>query len=204
MEKYTGKTLNELLAQVAKTKGVEVNDLVYYVVEEKKGILGFGSQVTAEVYCLKDVASFIHDYLDRFFKGLEQDVNIEVTETKGQFAISLDADNNAIIIGKNGKTLQALNQVVRGAVGAEFKHRYRLLIDINNYKVDRYEKLKAMAMRIGKSVQRTKVSAVLDPMPNDERKIIHQELTAMRHIRTESEGAGNQRRIKVIYDETKE
>ena len=41
-------------------------------------------------------------------------------------------------------------------------------------------------------------------MPNDERRIIHKELTDMPKIRTESEGSGNRRHIKIVYDDTKE
>lgn len=203
MEKYTAKTLNELLNTVAGQKNVEPEELIYYILEEKKGLLGFGAQVTAEVYCLQDVSEFIEEYLKTFFTGLDQQVEIEVIRDGSFFKVFLNADNNAIIIGKNGRTLQALNQVTKASVGSTFKHRYNLLIDINNYKNDRYQKLKAMAQRIGKSVQRTKVTATLDPMPNDERKIIHQELTGMRNIRTESEGYGNQRHLKVVYDATK-
>ncbi len=204
MEKYTGKTLNDVLTAVSKQKDVPVDELIYYVIEEKKGILGFGAQVSAEVYALKDVQQFIESYLKNFFDGLDLDVEIESSRENSSFKVFLNADNNAIIIGKNGKTLQALNQLTKSAVSSYFKHRYYVLIDINNYKSDRYQKLKAMAARIGKSVQRTKVTATLDPMPNDERKIIHQELSSMDHIRTESEGSGNNRHLKVYYDESKD
>ena len=60
-----------------------------------------------------------------------------------------------------------------------------------------------MARRIAKTVQRTKVEAILDPLPNDERKVIHQYLGEMKNIRTESVGEGRDRRLKIIYDEHK-
>ena len=72
-------------------------------------------------------------------------------------------------------------------------------MDVNGYKDDRYAKVKSMAIRIAKTVQRTKVSALLDPMPNDERKIIHQTLSQMKNIRTESEGEGRNRRLRILY-----
>ena len=58
-------------------------------------------------------------------------------------------------------------------------------------------------MRAAKSVQRTKIKASLDPMPNDERKVIHSYLANMPNIRTESEGDGKNRHITIIYDENK-
>jgi len=115
----------------------------------------------------------------------------------------LDAENNAILIGKAGQTLQAINTVVRGAVNSHFKGKFNVLVDINNYKQDRYEKVKALADRVARSVLRSKTTATLDPLPNDERKVIHQYLSEMPHIKTESVGEGNQRRLKIVYDKNK-
>ncbi|MDD6467439.1 MAG: KH domain-containing protein [Erysipelotrichaceae bacterium] len=194
-----GKTLEDVLNSYAQEKGIEVADITYQVVEEKKGILGIGSKVVAEVYCNQDIAEFLENYLRTYFEGLHLDVEIEVEQNNDSFKVMLNAENNAILIGKNGQTLQALNTVVRSAVSSTFKKRVHVLIDINNYKQDRYAKVKMMAKRIAKTVQRTKVSAVLDPMPNDERKVVHQYLTDMEHIRTESEGEGKDRRLHIIY-----
>ena len=58
-----------------------------------------------------------------------------------------------------------------------------------------------MAVRIAKTVVRTKVDASLDPMSNDERKVIHQALTNFKHVRTESEGEGNKRHLIIKYSE---
>lgn len=204
MDKFTAKTLEDVLAKAAAAKGVAAEDLVYFVTEEKKGILGLGSSVTAEVYCLDDVKEFIFDYLGEFFTGIGVDIEIEILREGDSFKVMLDAENNAILIGKNGQTLQAINSVVRAAANAEFKRRFRILVDVNGYKESRYEKVKALARRIAKTVQRTKVDASLDPMPNDERKVIHQALADMPHIVTQSEGEGSQRHLKIMYKQDKD
>jgi len=204
MQKYTGKNLEDVLQTVAHEKGVSTAELTYFVTEEKPGFFGFGAQVTAEVYALSDVKQFIETYLYTFFKDLNIDIEIQIEQEEDSFTVMLNAENNAILIGKNGQTLQAMNTVVRGAVNSAFKRRFHVLVDINNYKVDRYDKVKSIAERIAKTVQRTKISATLDPMPNDERKVIHQFLSEMRNIRTESEGDGMHRRLKIIYDRNKQ
>jgi spoIIIJ-associated protein len=203
MKKYTAKNLEELLDKVAKEKGVRVDELTYYVLEEKQGFLGFGAQVTAEVYCLNDVSEFLKTYLETFFKNIEQSIEVITERQNETFKVMINAENNAILIGRGGQTLQAINTVVRGAVNSYFKRRFQVLVDINNYKNDRYDKVKAMATRIARTVQRTKISAVLDPMPNDERKVIHQMLTEMKNIRTESEGDGSHRRLRILFDKNK-
>jgi len=95
-----------------------------------------------------------------------------------------------------------LNTVVRAATNASFKRRFHIMIDINNYKSERYDKIKYLAKRTAHTVQKTRVAARLDPMPNDERKIIHQYLSEMRNIRTISEGEGNYRYLKIVYDDS--
>ncbi len=88
-------------------------------------------------------------------------------------------------------------------MSSEFKKKIGVLVDINGYKEDKYRKLCSIARRIARSVQRDKVDAVLDPMPADERKAIHNYLSTMPGVSTVSEG-GNQRRLKIIYNPGKE
>lgn len=203
MKKYTAKTLDELLKNASNEKHVDVSELTYFITEEKKGILGIGTSISADVYCMNDVKEFIFNYLGEFFTELNQEIEVEIIQQPDGIKVMLNAENNAILIGKNGQTLQAMNTVLRGAVNSTFKKRIPTLIDINNYKTDRYAKVKAMAKRIARTVQKTKVEAVLDPMPNDERKVIHQFLGEMDHIKTESEGEGSHRHLKIMYDENK-
>lgn len=202
---YTGKTLEELLDQAAKEKQCDISELYYEVKEEKAGFLGLGKEVSAEIYSDGDIEEFIKNYLKTYFDGIEMESYIAVEKDKDNYYhIDLDTQNNAILIGRNGQTLQALNTILKAAVSSEFKKKIGVLVDINGYKEDKYRKLCAIARRIAKSVQRDKVDAVLDPMPADERKAIHNYLSTMPGVSTVSEGEGNQRRLKIIYNPGKE
>lgn len=204
-KRYTGKTLDELLKNVAEEKHCEVSDLHYEILEEKAGFLGIGKEVTIEVYADSDIAEFMKEYLKTYFDGIEMESYIEIEQDKdGYYHVNLDTQNNAILIGRNGQTLQALNTILRAAVSSEFKKRVGVLVDINGYKEDKYKKVCALARRVAKNVQRTKVDATLDPMPADERKAIHNYLTSMPNISTQSEGEGSQRRLKILYTPGKE
>ena len=81
--------------------------------------------------------------------------------------------------------------------------RYRILLDISTYKEEKYEKITRMARRIAREVQKSKINAKLDPMTSDERRIVHNALSAMRNIKTESSGSGQKRQINIIYTEEK-
>ncbi|MCB6603487.1 KH domain-containing protein, partial [Erysipelatoclostridium ramosum] len=70
-------------------------------------------------------------YLQTYFQGIHMEVSIDVVDDGEYFRVNLDAENNAILIGKNGQTLQAINTVLKSASSSEFKRRIGVLIDIN-------------------------------------------------------------------------
>ena len=70
-------------------------------------------------------------------------------------------NHNSILIGKNGKTLLALNEVVALALYVKFKKRIRVLLDINDYKQERYRKVVVLPKRVAGEVAKTK--AIRDP-----------------------------------------
>lgn len=202
MKKYTGKTVEEVLEKVASENNVSVDDITYEVIEEKAGFLGVGKEVTISAFTKKDIKDFMYDYLMTYFDAIEMDVAIELEEEDNNFyKLTLNAENNAILIGKNGQTLQAINTVLKAAVSGMFKRRISVLVDVNGYKQEKYKKECALAERVAKTVQRTKTDATLDPMPNDERKAIHNHLSNFPNVKTVSEGEGRDRRLKICYVE---
>lgn len=202
MKQYTAKNLDEVLANIAAEKGCKVDEITYEVIEEKKHLLGIGNSITVEAYTKQDIKEFIFDYLGNYFTELNQAVSIEIIVDEDTFRVILDAENNAIIIGKAGQTLRAISTVLKAATNNTFKKRVNVLVDVNNYKEDRYRKVKHIASRVAKEVRKTHIDAALDPMPNDERKVIHQFLNGMPNIKTESEGEGNHRHLVIKYVES--
>lgn len=209
MKQYTGKTLDEVLKNIAEADGCALEEITYTVTEEKKGILGLGSSVTVEAYTPRDIKDFIFDYLGNYFTELNLGVSIEIIEEKGQdntplYRVVLDAENNAIIIGKAGQTLRAISLVLKAAVNSAFHKRINVIVDVNHYKEDRYKKVKAIARRVAREVVKSHVDAELDPMPNDERKVIHQYLQDFKGVTTVSIGEGSKRHLVIKYVNEKE
>ena len=142
MKQYTGRTLDEVLNSIASEQGCQVQDITYNVLEEEKGgIFGLHKSITIEAFTSKDVKEFIFDYLGAYFTELNQGVAIEIIVEKDKekedellYRVILDAENNAIIIGKNGQTLRAISTVLKAAVNATFKKRINLIVDVNHYK----------------------------------------------------------------------
>ena len=207
MKQYTGRTLDEVLNSISSEQGCRVEDITYNVLEEEKGgIFGLHKSVTIEAFTSKDVKEFIFDYLGAYFTELNQGVSIEIVVEKDKerenelmYRVILDAENNAIIIGKNGQTLRAISTVLKAAVNATFKKRISVIVDVNHYKEDRYKKVKAIARREAINVSKSHVDCELDPMPNDERKVIHQYLQDFKNVSTVSIGEGAKRHLVIKY-----
>ena len=205
MKEYTGKSLEEILNEIATSQECRVEDITYNLLEENKHLFGIGNSVTIEAYTPKDVKEFIFNYLGTYFTELNQAVSIEIILENNKepedllYRVILDAENNAIVIGKNGQTLRAITTVLKAATNATFKKRINLVVDVNHYKEDRYRKVKGIASRVAKEVAKTQIDAELDPMPNDERKVIHQHLQDYKNITTVSVGEGNKRHLVIKY-----
>ncbi len=199
MKEYIAKTLDEALKKASEEAEIDVENLVYSLEEEKRTL--FSKRVVINVYDIDDIITYGEDYI----LGITDSLGIEATATTQLkddiIRITIDSANNPILIGKNGKTLQAINDLVKLAVATKFKKRFRILVDINGYKDSKYRKLTFQAKRIAREVQKTKVSAVLDPMPADERRIIHNALHGFRNIKTESKGDGTHRQVTINYVE---
>jgi spoIIIJ-associated protein len=197
MKTFTSKTLEDALKQAEVEFSTPYQELAYKVVEEKAGL--FSKKVVVEVYDVQDAIVFAEDYLKRSISQFGIDVTTK-SELRGDIIyITLDTSRNPILIGKNGKTLQALNELTRLATSSKFRKRYRILLDINAYKDAKYDKIIAMARRIARDVARNKQDVTLDPMPADERRVIHNALSGMPGIKTESVGEGYRRAISIRY-----
>ena len=197
MKIYTGKTVEEALALAAEEQGVAVDELIYAISDKKKGI--FGKKLMIEVYDLSDVVRFAEDYVLNVIDNLGIESTLHTVLDNDIIRITIDSTHNPILIGKNGKTLQALNELTKLAVSNHFKKRFRILLDINGYKDEKYFRLKKMARKLAHEVQKTKTTYTFEAMPADERRIIHNACSGMPNIRTESTGEGTHRQVQIIY-----
>lgn len=191
--RYKGSNLDEALEIASKEEYVDKADLAYEVVVEEE------NNVEIEVFTIVDVIEYSQNYLKDALEALGVEAKVTPSIKDDIIRLKIDSDHNPILIGKNGTTLQSLNELTRIAISNHFKHRYRVLLDINGYKDDKYDRLTKMARRLAHEVQKTHTNVTLDPMPSDERRMIHNCLTNMPHIRTESTGVGKERQIQIIY-----
>lgn len=201
MKKFTGKNKEEALNIASAELNVPVENIYVDDVVENKGL--FGRIKSVEITCFTDamIIEFVQDYLKKIITLMGLDVSLTTNYSEGIIKIKIITNNNSIIIGKNGETLQALNEVCRCAANSTFKRRIRILLDVNDYKDEKYAKLVSIAKREAIRVAKTKITAELAPMSSDERRVIHNSLVHFRHVRTVSIGEGKERHITIEYVE---
>ncbi len=197
MKRFVAKTVDEALTLAANELGEAKESLVYKVIEEKKGL--FIKKAEIEVYDLSDAIEFCETYVVNLISSFEINATTKASISDGIIHINIDSDHNSILIGKNGRTLQAINELVKLAVSTKYKKRYRVLLDINDYKDEKYHKVISMARHMAREVLRSKQTITMEAMPADERRMIHNALSGMAHIKTESVGEGKHRQITIKY-----
>jgi len=195
---YSAKSEEEAVNIACNDLNVNVDQLFYEITFEKKSL--FSKKIEISAYTIQTVQDFVEKYISTLLENIQFEYEIITDYVEGIISVNIDTNNNSILIGKNGVILRSINIVVKSAIAATFKNRFEVSIDINGYRENRYKKVKSMAIRFGKNVQRTKISMSLDPMPADERKVVHQTLTQMNYVRTESVGEGRDRHLTIVYD----
>ncbi len=192
-ESYEGKTKEEILANI---KLAENEYLIYY--DEKKGGLFKSLVITAKVYKLTDVCQEIKEYLQDLLANMNiPNASFETKIRDGQILIKLYSDNNAILIGKNGQTLSALQNVARQFIFNKINLYPYLLLDVENYKDKQRDNLERLAKKLAVEVQRTKKEIKMENMNSYERRIVHNILTDFKGINASSEGEEPNRHIVI-------
>ncbi len=148
----------------------------------------FNKKSVIEVIKKSDVIEYIKELVKDITTLMGLNINMEVKKREESLNITIYADNNAVLIGKNARTLNALNTIIRQSVYKEIGENFKFVLDVSEYKQKREWNLEKMAKQIAREVAKTKVEAKLDPMNSYERRIIHNTLTNNKKVYTESSG----------------
>jgi len=199
MEKFVfeGKSEEDALENAKAELMVNNDEIFYNVLSEEKGGLFKSKKVSVEVTKKTTVVEFIKGYIKEVTKLMGIDANLETRERDGNLSITIYSDNNNVLIGKNGKNMDALSVIVRQAIYLELGRYYNFNLDIGEYKVKQQRNLESFAKQIARDVYKSKVEAKLDPMNSYERRIIHNILNDDKRVSTSSVGEEPNRCIVV-------
>ncbi len=112
--------------------------------------------------------------------------------------VDLHGDDLSILIGHRGETLAALQYITRLIAGKELQQPAPILIDVEGYRARRESQLRQLARRMAEQAVERGRTMALEPMPANERRIIHIELRDHADVTTESIGEGDHRKVTII------
>ena len=141
-----------------------------------------------EVVKKEDVIEHIKEMLKTITEYMGLSVNMEVKKREDTLTISLYSSNNAILIGKDARTLDALNIIIRQSIYNEIGEYFKFVLDVSDYKERQQSLIIRAAKQVAREVSKTKVEAKLEPMNSYERRIVHNALNNNKYVYTESEG----------------
>ena len=197
MKKYTyqAKTFEEAKNQALAELMEQQENL--YIREIESSTKLFSKKSVIEVIKKDDVLEYIKELIKNITKYMNLSVNMEVKKREDNVTISLYSDNNAILIGKDARTLNALTTIIKQAIYNQIGTYYNFVLDVSEYKEKQQYFIEKAAKKTAHEVAKTKIAAKLEPMNSYERRIVHNALTNYRGVYTESEGVEPHRYVVI-------
>lgn len=192
-----GKDLEEILLEIEKENNVKREDIYYKYTETKTGLIKKNFTYNVEALLKTSLLDYIKEYLEELLTNMGLEVNFESKLREDTIYIKIYSNNNPVLIGRDGKTLKSLENIVKQKINTDFGIRTYINLDVENYKEKKQHRLERLAKNLAKDVVRTKQEVHMDNMSAYERRIVHNILTNFKGIKTESEGIEPNRHIVI-------
>lgn len=140
------------------------------------------------------------DYLERLLDIVDYDGDIDLDVEGDRAVVAVVGGELQRLVGPNGTTLEALQELTRLAVQQQTGVRSRLMLDVGGYRAARRTELTELARGVCKDVLASGQPSTLDPMNPFERKIVHDAVAAFDGVCSESEGEEPERRVVIALD----
>lgn len=154
-----------------------------------------------EVVKKEDIKEYINTFLTEVTSKIGLSIKLEIQEYEEVFTVKMYSNNNPILIGKEGRTLNSLQILLRQALSNQIKFNIKINLDASNYKVKQEKYFEKDIKNIINEVMKTKIEVKLDPMNSYKRRIVHSIASEYYNIETESYGEDPERYVVIRYVE---
>ena len=202
----SARTVEEAIEIALKELDADRSDVEVDVVSRgKSGILGIGSEPAvvrvSDIESAPDNVTVASTVIQTLLDHLDADVVLTLKQVHNEDLdgpiFEIEGDDAGLLIGRKGETLKTLQFLVRYIVSHRLDERVNLMVDVEGYQQRRYQSLENMARRVARRVSDTGRSITLEPMPPNERRIVHIALSDHPGVTTESTGFGDSRQVTV-------
>jgi len=206
---FEGKTKEEAIEKACKELNVPKEKLDIEVVESgSSGIFGIvgGKRSKIRVKIKEDEDNVLQNGFLIAKEALEnilrlfhiKDLAIKGEIADGNVLLKIEGDNSGILIGKGGRTLDALEFIINKIVNRKLGERLQIIIDSQDYRERKKEYLKKLAIDMGNRAKKSGRPVSTDPLSPRDRRIIHITLRDDKALETKSTGEGRLRKVLVI------
>lgn len=136
--------------------------------------------------------------LENILKLIPVETTVNGKYAKGKISLNIEGDTSGLLIGRKGKTLDALQYIVNKIVNKESARKLKVIIDSENYRQRRIDSLTQMALKIGEKAKKFKKPFSTSPLNPHDRRIVHLALKNVNKLETRSRGEGLHKRVVVI------
>lgn len=147
---------------------------------------------------LDTIAEVAQKTSEEIISYIVDDATVVVEKSPDAINVVIEAGNAAILIGKHGRTLDALQFLIRKIIRKKTNTRVRISFDVEGYRDRRKASLTQMALRLGEKVKRSGKPATISPMNAYDRRIVHIALRDDASVRTQSKGGGLFRKLVIL------
>ena len=173
---YEGKNEEELILKMLNELGVKEDEILYVIKEETVGLLK-KKKVTIKAILKTDVLEYSKKFVTDLVNAMGLDVKLETKRGENNILIKLYSDNNPILIGKNGRTLMSIQNILHQSIYAKTGIHVNILLDASNYKEKKQKNIEYMAKKLAKEVVQTGIEIKMDSMNSYERHLVHDVLS---------------------------
>ncbi|EPI02533.1 r3H domain protein [Enterococcus faecalis 13-SD-W-01] len=177
LSEVISETVEETVEDILETETPEIADETEEVKEKELSDLDDEAALT-------ELAA----YLTEITKHLDAPALVKIEREGSLIIFQLETQKQGILIGKHGKTLNALQYLAQVFIHRVAKNKLSVVVNVGNYREKRKEIIQRLAERTAEKVKRTGQPVFLEPMPAFERKQIHAALSKNEYVKTHSEG----------------
>ncbi len=198
LHSYEGKNL-ETLKETCQNELNKPIDSIYFKETTSEAGLFKGKKFTLEAITNEEIISSMKSFFSELGQKMNLDIKSEININDNIINIVLVSNNNNILIGKDGKTMNAINLLLRQIYNNLNDFNLKISLDVSNYKAKKIKNLEHEIKNICKEVLNTKVDVKLDPMNSYERRIVHSIVSEYESLSSVSEGEEPNRYTIIKY-----
>jgi len=209
----SGKTVNDAIESGLADLGLERHEVTVEVLSQgRPGLFGIGGE-SARVRLTPasvegpegEEVAYAQELLEKLrgFMGIHAAVATRAPETAGDGAgrtravLDITGEDLGLLIGRRGLTMASLQYLLNLSVNRKFRSSAPFQIDVEGYRRRREDWLRDLAFRMAERVRSTGRSITLEPMPPNERRIVHLALSEDPTVATASVGEGERRKVAI-------